>query len=26
MGLHKEVEKELPSHIRLANDGLIIEI
>jgi phosphoribosyl 1,2-cyclic phosphate phosphodiesterase len=26
MGLHKEVEKELPAHIRLANDGLTIEI
>ena len=26
MGLHKQVEKELPSHIHLANDGLCIEI
>ena len=26
LGLHKEVEKELPAHIRLANDGLTIEI
>lgn len=26
MGLHKDVEKEIPSHIHLANDGLIIEI
>lgn len=26
MGLHEEVEKELPSHIRLAYDGMIISI
>jgi len=25
MGLHEEVEKELPAHIRLAQDGLVIE-
>jgi len=26
LGLHKEVEKELPNHIHLAYDGLVVEI
>jgi len=25
MGRHKEVEKELPAHIHLAQDGLVLE-